>query len=42
MEDFIQGYCNREQRPELSLSLTSLKQLAGEFLRAGMEREVEG
>lgn len=35
-EDFVQGYCNRGERPELSMSSTPLKQRAGKFLRAGM------
>ena len=34
-EDFIQGYCNREERPEFSLCSTTLKSKAGHFCTAG-------
>lgn len=36
-EDFIQGYCNRRERPDLILSSAHLKQGSGvRFLRASV------
>lgn len=33
MGDFVEGYYNRGERPELNQSSAPLKQKAGEFLR---------
>lgn len=35
-EDYIQGYCDRGERPDLSFTSTWLKQMVGGFLNSGV------
>lgn len=40
-KDFIDYYCNKGEKPELSLSSTIQKERAGEFLRTGVKTRVQ-